>query len=300
MNRRGLIGQGLDVYLTLEDGRRLYLGLKPGDMPDENLREERIRYVARLLGAIAFEMFANPEEHRTEEKSKASPLEPNTAGVPEERLEGFRDAVEARLLAATLRVKSGSIYNEFALLERMNNGTVDFLFFRELDARGLAWHNRTVQAFFAAHWAMRYETPTEREHLKAWGVDANDELLSGFGEFWQFAAEMPDQLVDKDSWLKVFGPCYTPPEKLHDSDGKIQWCREMIYHSYRRMEKRSERTIKDWRSLWLTLEDGSGTPGQSGDLRQDRRRVSALSARPGPGQSAVHDGIAGFRRGSIY
>jgi hypothetical protein len=100
LNRRGLIAQGLDVYLTLPNGRTQFLGLDEGEVPDESNYRERITSAANLLVAIAFEMYAHPDKHQSGDanRNKANnPLEPNTVGVPEDKLKAFRKDVEKRL-----------------------------------------------------------------------------------------------------------------------------------------------------------------------------------------------------------
>jgi formylglycine-generating enzyme required for sulfatase activity len=237
-DRRGLLASGLV-------GEAARIGLANGEQPSPTNHQRRIQRTAALLGAIAFEMFAT-----TADPGRS---EPNTVGVPETELEGFQQAVSHRLVAAGQK----PLGNDFDLLCRMNNETVDFLLFRELGQRGVVWHDRTVQAFFAAYWGMRYGDAEDRGRLQSWIVDAKGERLTGFDEFWVFAAELPDALVDRERWLEVFTPCYAPPQQVKGPDEWVQWHRRMIYHSFARMRERSPGTITGWRASFVALARGT-------------------------------------------
>jgi hypothetical protein len=291
--KRGLIAQGLDACYPFEDGQSQYLGQKKGEPKDDKKLARRIRFAAGLLGAIAFEMYANPHKYGAREsQGKDAPLQPNTASIPETEMDAFEDAVRARLLDADARrvqalaaspiFKPEYIENAFLILGA-NNRTVDYVMFHEVGEKGLAWHDPTVQAFFAAYWAMNYATPKELEAMKAWRVvRSKDErgreiLLGGFDEFWQFTAEMPDQLLhagNYERWFTTIEPSYAPPQVLEGDNELVQWHRRMIYYSCALLEqrslqtkdeelrKRAARTTFDWRAVWLTLKAGNGTKEQ--------------------------------------
>jgi hypothetical protein len=190
--KRGLIAQGLDACYEFSDGQTQYLGLKKGEPPDDKKLARRIRFTAALLGAIAFEMYANPHKYGAQgAKGKQMPLQPNTAGIRETEMEAFEDAVRGRLLAASPIFKPEYIDNAFLVLGA-NNRTVDYVMFHELGEKGLAWHDPTVHAFFAAYWAMNYTATTEFTIMDRWkGVKVLADWPKAFREFWQFASEMP-------------------------------------------------------------------------------------------------------------
>lgn len=240
VNRRGLIASGLT-------GEAERIGLKDGVQPSRSNYRVRIHRTAALLGAIAFEMYAaNP---------KAPVPTPNLVGVPEEELERFKDSVGKRLQRAGQGTEA-DFERDFDLLMKMNNQAIDFLLFCELDQEGVVWHDRTAQAFFAAYWAMKYGDDEDRRRLRRL-VDANGGRLIDFDEFWTFAAELPDALVDGERWLAVFEPSYTPPQNLTCSPNGVQWHRRMIYRSFRRMQARSPGTIVGWRASYGALARGT-------------------------------------------
>jgi hypothetical protein len=242
INSRGLLGQGLA-------GKGKRIGLKKGQKPDALNYETRLRRTAQILGAIAFEMYTmhtNPERPQ-----------PNFEGVAARQLEGFEIAVADRLLKAGLD-KQSDFNRDFNHLTKMNINTVEYLVFRQSDKHGLAWRDRTVHAFFAAYWAMNYAVAKELNAMDRWKFVLTKEgkRLAGFGEFWQFAAEMPDRalqkgdkLTDEDlrRWKHVFHPCYTPPAQVTGPHEWVQWHRRMMYHSFGLMQVRSPHAVAAWR-----------------------------------------------------
>jgi hypothetical protein len=186
---------------------------------------------------------------------------PNLVGVAEEEFDAMQQAVAARL------VRGGppadlDLGADFDALQAMNNGAIDFLLFREVGQHGIAWYDRTVLAFFAAYWAMKFGDDTDRACLEQWVVGADNERLAGFAEFWPFAAQLPDALLDpgQTRWHAVFDRYYTPPDQLGATGFRLQWHREMIYHSHDRMQSRSPQTIAEWRTLAVQLESKRGDP----------------------------------------
>jgi formylglycine-generating enzyme required for sulfatase activity len=131
------------------------------------------------------------------------------------------------------------------------------LLFRELGQKGLVWHDRTVQAFFAAYWAMKFGAEQDRQLMKSWVVDAVGAPLGGFDDFWTFAVQMPDVHVEKSRWLTVFAPCYASPQWLQGAAEWVQWCRRMIYYSFASMQARSPETIAQWRASFEALANGT-------------------------------------------
>jgi formylglycine-generating enzyme required for sulfatase activity len=249
-DRCGLLASGLV-------GEAATIGLRPGEEPSRTNYPWRIQRTAMILGAIAFEMFAtNPDRGRPE---------PNLVGVTEEGLRDFKGAVCGRLLEEGVPGRDLEFGGDFDKLILMNNQGVDFLLFRELGQKGLVWHDRTVQAFFAAYWAMKFGSERDRKLLEGWVVDAEGEALKEFDEFWTFAAQLPDALVDQARWLGVFEPCFSPPKMIIGANVQGHFyrrifLRRMIYHSFLRMQQRFPKTIAAWRDSFFAL--ATGTPKQ--------------------------------------
>jgi formylglycine-generating enzyme required for sulfatase activity len=286
LDRRGLLASGLV-------GEAACIGLADGEKPSRTNYRQRLDRTAALLGAIAFEMFATSAD-------PAHP-EPNTMGVLEEHLESFKAAVSGRLLAVGQRADR-DFYRDFDLLTQMNNEAVDFLLFRELGQRGLVWHDRTVQAFFAAYWAMKFSSAADRQLLQRWVVDTEGEGLPGFGfnDFWMFAAELPDALVDRARWLAVFEPCFTPPQQVQGSHDWVQWHRRMIYHSFARMQARSPDAIVGWRDSFLALARGTAKQRRihqeiEGGFRPIPEGIYPYGADPLGGEEGIGREVGGFR-----
>src|SRR5262249_2684946 len=158
--------------------------------------------------------------------------EPNTTGIG---LKELKQAVGQKL-QRTGHGSAAQLANDLDLLYRMNNHALEFLLFdSDISSGLLVWHNRTVQAFFAAYWAVRYASPREDlPRMQRWIVDREGKRLSGFDEFWQFAAEMPDRALrtgsklnmkDLQRWLALFQSSYTPPAELTGQHDWVQWHR---------------------------------------------------------------------------
>ena len=237
----GLLRQGL-----VGDAERI--GLDDDEMPSEMNVGDRISRIADLAGAIAFVLMGG--------RSKDGDPEPNAAGVPRDEL---RRELHGRREHYGLGGK-GKFDRDLNLLGQMNNFTLDYLLFRDAGGKRWVFHDRTALAFFAAHWAMKRGTPTDQALIRQWIVGPSDKQLSGYDEFWQFAAEMPEPLADKTRWLAMFCPSYEHPHRLRGSETVIQWHRRAIYLSHRNMEAWEPGTIVAWRkesaSLAAELEAG--------------------------------------------
>jgi formylglycine-generating enzyme required for sulfatase activity len=243
LDSRGLLGQGLM-------GVAERLGLH-SEEPDEDNYPERVHRMGVLLAALAFELYG------WKRKPRPAPVD----GVLAEDRGILKERVARRLVKAGLGTRR-QFLADFRLLTKMNNRTVDFLLFKYVGRNGLVFHDQTVQAFFAAHWATRYGTPGDRARVQTWVIDATGKRLADFNEFWQFAAEMPDALISKGHWLQIFTPCYAEPRTVTGPFQCVQWHHEMIYHSFPRMERRSGNTIAVWRTVSRTLQAGNGEPEQ--------------------------------------
>jgi hypothetical protein len=243
-NRRGLLGQGVDTL----DGYGFAIGGIRKEFCNDLNYPKRIARAGAVLGAIAFELFAkNPNGERPEPMTQAVDF----------------SAIEEDVAKRLVNAKQGGandLNRDLNILRRMNNHSLDFLVFREVNSKFLCFYDRTVQAFFAAHWAMKYGTQEERDLVQNWIVyqgkeDDTPKRLTAYVEFWEFAAAMPDVLVNQDQWLSVFGQCYDQePTKSKLPYDHLQWTREMIYHSHRQMANRSLDRWNHWRAEWLKLE----------------------------------------------
>jgi formylglycine-generating enzyme required for sulfatase activity len=237
---QGLLYQGIEKGEAAEVSR---IGLYDARrVPTHENIEERIRRSGELLGAIAFTLLDRLRDQPNPE--------PETGGVPTADIKGH---VIDRLTAAGC---GGVVEYEHDIvrLETMNTRHLEFLLFRELSGKRCQFFDRTVLAFFAAHWACRH-----REDVRRWaGVEA-------FDEFWQFAAEFPDELVTADRWHELFGPQYGHArrrgwlEQLWDrirsttagnraQYDRVQWTRRMIYHSFVAMQRRFPATVTRWQA----------------------------------------------------
>ncbi len=287
-DRQGLLAQGLS-------GRANEIGLG-SRKPSQLNMVARVKRTAVLLGAIAFTMFTEGFED--------GQTGPNTSGVSQESL---LDGVAPRLQQA----KQGSVEEcerDMDCLRQMNNNTLEYLLFREANQNLWVFHNRTVQAFFAAHWATNYATPDDFEKMQRWIIDHKGERLDGFNEFWTFAAEMPQ--VDTGRWLDLFEPCYTPPPdplpsppiSVKDDRRWVEWHRRMLYHSYDRMNERFPAIIDRWRALFLELENGGGTSEQQAVYKEIVKGFQSIpggycqyGADPVKGRSGQQRWVDGFR-----
>jgi formylglycine-generating enzyme required for sulfatase activity len=267
-NDQGLLTQGLH-------GKAKWIGLAEGFKPRQSNRRKRVERTAALLGAIAFQMF--------DMNSKTKDPKPNFGSV---RLDPFQDRVAERMEKAGLGT-SAEFDRDFDLLKDMNIHALDHLLFREADEERLAFHDRTVQAFFAAYWACRHATLDELKATRKWVVDDLFEKNVEFREFWRFAAEMPDAVMprddddkaDEERWLALFRSLYDGSVK--DSKRRPIRSTEFIYRSWKRMENSEagrEIIAKKFRakSIPQGLVDGfiplvkSGKPDDSGTFNMGR------------------------------
>lgn len=220
-NARGLIAQGLR-------GAAARFGLR-GRPPTKATHPSQVRWVAAVLGAMAFQLAADPTAERL-----ASPGPPDGVlapheYVPEHRLGKFKKAVKRRLKAADLDY-TGDFDEDFELLIKMNTMQVDFLLFEELNEQGLKFHDMTVQAFFCAHWATKYATPDDRRLIRHWLDVSAGRPLPPFAEFWTFAADMPPAATDPARYQALFGPLYDGT--VRDPHGRPVRFGELIYRSW--------------------------------------------------------------------
>ena len=229
-NTLGLLAQGLQENAEkdpLDDPRRI--GLTREEEPGPENRRKRVERAAAILGAVAFELFC-----------------PENLGHPEPRFSGStshpleedagRRVEEAGITGASTCAR------ELRLLKGMNISTLDHLLFSEYSKSHISFRDRTSMAFFAAYWACRHEIPEKLTVTRAWVPDALFSRRLSYGEFWRFAAEMPDAgmgltrgvRVDESRWLHMFQPLYDGT--LRNEENLPIRSTEFIYRSWPRME----------------------------------------------------------------
>jgi formylglycine-generating enzyme required for sulfatase activity len=249
-NNRGLVGQGLR-------GNAETIGLAEGERPRELNYQKRIDRAEQLLASIAFATYAMVGEN--------GDPRPRMTQIPQSELADFEDDVYENYLRPAKLGSPAEFKRDIGELVDMNNGTVEFLLFHELgQGKGLHWHDRTVQAFFAAVWTVKFATEEHLALIRKWIVDRKGKRLEAFDEFWQFVAEMPDELVgrnDRDCrWLRIIAPSYQPPQHLNESRlsfENVQWHRQMIYFSFASMGQRFPEIVEAWRRSYVALRRGT-------------------------------------------
>lgn len=224
VDAHGLLAQGL------QDPVLACVGLDGRRSPSEGNLRERVDRIGLELGATAFYMMSRGTDRENPQ--------PNWLGTSEGELFGEVGQKLERLGLRTAR----DYESDLTGLRQMNNFSLDFLLFDNDQAEEhLVFHDRTVQAFFAAYWVMKYGTDEDLALLDRWiGVVDSDGIRSpGFDEFWQFAAQTPDRALNKlgrklmpddhNRWRRVFGPCYQPPREIRERyrsevNGAYEWC----------------------------------------------------------------------------
>jgi hypothetical protein len=259
---RGLIGMGLTNKSTAADDERqgpAFIGLADGERPTEHNYHRRIERTAALLGAIAFQMFA---ENSLDPSSKHKP-HPNLVGINPGQIDSFQSAVQDRLARTDPRKKC-NFHDDFVRLGEMNTQSFDFVVFKGIDQKGIAWHDPTVQAFFAAYWVAKHGNDEEFQIIRRW-IDFQEERLEAFTEFWRFLAAMPVnpepekdssalRLVDPVAWQTVFAECYWPEvQKKAMTQDRRQFTREMIYYSQFVVSHHATDLWNQWRKPWTDL-----------------------------------------------
>jgi formylglycine-generating enzyme required for sulfatase activity len=247
------------------------IGLPEGVPPNVLNYQKRINRAEQLLASIAFATYAMVDED--------GDPRPRMTQIPQSELADFEDDVYENYLRPAKLGSRAEFERDFIKLVEMNNGTVEFLLFHELgQGKGLHWHDRTVQAFFAAVWAVKFAT---EEHLarsqKRMIVDELSKFVAEMPEvddaiiykeiveeFWQFVVEMPDELVGSNGrdcrWLRIVSPSYQAPQHLNVSRlsfDNVQSHRQTIYFSLARMGKRFPEVVEEWRSSYAALQRGT-------------------------------------------
>ncbi len=275
VDSHGLLAQGL------RDPKLALVGLDKGFDPDDGNMPDRVERIGLELGATAFSMMARGTD--------CDNPEPNWSGATEtwllrnvgKKLETLRHSDASDYKRDLHALPTAADYQrDLGGLRQMNNLSLDFLLFNNDErSKHLVFHDRTVQAFFAAYWAMKYGTEEDLKLITHWicVVDANSNHSPSFDEFWQFAAQMPNRALrrlaqdaiedDYQRWLNLFSPCYLPPPEIRQrnqgpENGAYEWAQwhhSMAYHSIKSMKNRDLATVNRWRALWLELEDGRGT-----------------------------------------
>ncbi len=296
VDAHGLLAQGL------QNSELANVGLDAGRSPSEGNLRERVDRLGLELGATAFYMMSRGTDRENPQ--------PNWLGATESEL-----IREVGRKLERLGVRTAADYErDLTGLRQMNNLSLDFLLFNNDQAsEHLVFHDRTVQAFFASSWAVKYGTDDNLKLISRWigVVRGYDHHYPAFDEFWQFAAQMPNRALRRPTqndtedshkrWLSLFSPCYLPPAEIWDRYQGLnvgayawtQWHHSMVYHSIKLMKGRDPDTIDRWRSLWLTLEHGGGT---TGERRIYRRIIDGFRRCP---KDPARTGRQEFEMGSL-
>lgn len=208
-DERGLLYDGLKVAAAKKIAWRDSM-----NDPPESFHTHQVQRARDLLGAIAFEMMSIKD-------AQGNPV-PAFNGVNDD-LDGFKIKVLNRFHKAGALVNVVSqvedvayFFNDWTALLAMDSlGLGHFIFSGDSGRKLLRWGDISTMAFFAAYWACRWETPEELAKTKDWVLDPIEEKNEVFREFWQFAADMPqeamrglDQQVDHSRWVKLFCSLY--------------------------------------------------------------------------------------------
>ncbi len=233
---RGIYGR-IDTYGLLAQGvgNAEKIGLEPGEEPSEENLGRRIERTAELVGVIAFTLMSGDPG--------AEKPHPNTTGLPIEELQA---ALQPRF-HSTGSWSRKEIEKDLKLLRQMNSHALDFLLFAEAEEKRWVFANRTTQAFFAAYWAVKWGTPGDLEQILSWRVGEYINPNSAYDEFWQFAAQMPGRLVDREKWLKIFRPSYAETKILYREWDHLSWHHRAIYWTHPNMEQWAPAAINHWR-----------------------------------------------------
>jgi formylglycine-generating enzyme required for sulfatase activity len=263
---RGLLASGLlQASPTANIGAWQYAPLPEDYLP-------RIGHIANILGVVAFTM---AELHP---QAPFSTLVQGEAKVQRVKTAAAKKFVQAGLCETLVQFRTD--YGH--ITRNMNVGALDYLLLSEDGKHALAWHDRTVQTFFAAYWAMKHGTDEDRQVLKEWIEDQHGERrlepfgefwepteygldrslawkkwLEEFAEFWELTAALPDEAVDKQKWLEVIGLCYESPPVKHKKQEWIKWSHRVLYHSWKKMQKRCPDMIGEYQRSYRALAKGT-------------------------------------------
>lgn len=214
----GLLADGLKT----PEARRLGWHDPSEPVVSEDFRAAQVRRAADLLGAIAFEMMA----------TATGPVH-----AVEDDYTGFRTRVFARFpnkcSNAVTKAYLGADWD--CLLKMDSHGLKHFIFSTDSRDQQLRWTDVTTMAFFAAYWACRWADDKDRALMRTWVIDPLAETNKTFREFWTFAAEMPDEAIERrrDRWQALFAPLYDG--SLVDEEAQPIRSTEFIYRTWDRM-----------------------------------------------------------------
>jgi len=231
-----------DVTGLLDDGLKATEACRLGWHEEERIpppREEvlvrraQVRLASDLLGALAFKMFCRLEG------------EPASALVVQDNVDGFLKKVFAAFRAAGAYrdcydqpIPAALILKDWGRLKAMDShGLKHFIF--SASEEEIRWTDITTMAFFAAYWACRWAEDSDLQRTRQWVVDPLEGTNEVFREFWTFAAEMPEEALQREGrtdWTRyetLFTPLYDGT-LVNDQECPIR-STEFIYRSWQRM-----------------------------------------------------------------
>ena len=228
---RGAATGMLDDGLRAEPACRLgwhHEGKKPPKTV--NFRIYQVRLAHDILGAVAFEMFAQGSDGE-----QAHPLFHIEAD-----LNTFLDAARDRLVNAGAYFYSvkAAIPADFfttdweSLIAMDSHGLKNFIFSADGRDGRLQWTDISTATYFAAYWACKWGGADEWAYTRRWIVDPVTDENAAFREFWQFAIDLPPDAIDRDRWIELFSPLYTRPTNPNTHPVRST---EFLYRSWERM-----------------------------------------------------------------
>ncbi|HEX4609319.1 MAG TPA: SUMF1/EgtB/PvdO family nonheme iron enzyme [Urbifossiella sp.] len=224
----GLLDAGLMARPARQLGRH---HVKKSDRPriDASVREFQVRLAHAILGAAAFEMFAQGSRGK----------EPHPVFEIGGDVSAFVERVRTRLARGkAYRDDAGAILTSFfrtdwaALMAMDSHGLKHFIFSTTGQNGPLRWTDVSTAAYFAAYWACRWGNSDEWDHARCWIVDPLTEQAAGFQEFWEFALDLPAEAIEGDRWEHLFSLPYA--RATAEQPAPIR-STEFIYRSWERM-----------------------------------------------------------------
>lgn len=195
-------------------------------MCSQHFRHYQGQHACDQLGAIAFEMMAK----------KSGPefaIAQDYASFRTRVLKRFLDAGANRDEFGEQATRSLPGADWDALLAMDPHGLRHFIFSTDASDQQLRWTDITTMAFFAAYWACRWATKADRGMMRNWVIDPLEDANAAYREFWTFAAELPDEAVDRERWVALFELFYDG--SVVDAKGHPIRSTEFIYRSWERM-----------------------------------------------------------------
>ncbi|MFO0870506.1 MAG: hypothetical protein U0935_16385 [Pirellulales bacterium] len=246
--------------------RALRLGLAPGEPTPTKVQRRQLLHAQKLLGAIAFEMTCMPA---APDSSEMGNFEQVRGGA---EFEAFRDRVCRRLNMHTTETDRRLFEHDLDALVALNDPFQQT--FLDADAHDLdgldqiLWRDRTLQEFFTALYAVRWGNDDDARCFEPWIYLPHDPRTEGFYMVWQFAVEMPERSVSKESWARVVRSIYRP----RTGDEPVRRSNEMIYRAWDRMELFAPEVLRGFQGEFAEILAGRRGSGQSAQSDQQTAR----------------------------